>query len=125
MTRSASAAPLLAKSRQTVVDNAAGQPLPAGMHAADEATVARGDQYRQAVGGYHPHLLPGDGGKHRVGMRARRQRLLIMMNLIAMDQLHRRHFGIGKGGGFVDIEKRVADARDSVEQAGAVSHRDD
>ncbi len=33
--------PLLAKTGQTVVDNTADQPLPAGMHAADVATVAR------------------------------------------------------------------------------------
>jgi hypothetical protein len=33
-----------------------------------------------------------------------------MMNLITMHQLHRSQLGIGKGGGFVDIEKGVADA---------------
>ncbi len=117
--------PLLAKTGQTVVDNTADQPLPAGMHAADVATVARGDQQRQTVGGHHPHLLPGYRGKHRVGVRARRQRLLIMMNLITMHQLHRSQLGIGKGGGFMDIKKSVADARDRIEQTGGVSHRDD
>lgn len=116
--------PLLAKTGQTVVDNTADQPLPAGMHAADVATVARGDQQRQTVGGHHPHLLPGYRGKHRVGVRARRQRLLIMMNLITMHQLHRSQLGIGKGGGFMDIKKSVADA-DRIEQTGGVSHRDD
>ncbi|MFH7090764.1 hypothetical protein ACHWWK_24955 [Klebsiella pneumoniae] len=33
-----------------------------------------------------------------------------MMNLITMHQLHRSQLGIGKGGGFMDIEKSVADA---------------
>ncbi|MCC7937797.1 hypothetical protein INQ74_26910 [Klebsiella pneumoniae] len=31
-----------------------------------------------------------------------------MMNLITMHQLHRSQLGIGKGGGFMDIEKSVA-----------------
>jgi hypothetical protein len=41
---------------------------------------------------------------------------------IAVNQLHRRHFAIGKGGGFMDIEKGVADAGDIAQQAGCKRH---
>ena len=100
------------KKGQAIIDNAADQPLPAGMHAADEATVARGDQHRQTVGGHHAHLLPADGGKHRIGVGSLRLRRAILMHDIAVNQFNRRHFAIGKGGGFMNVEKGVADTGD-------------
>ena len=44
-------------------------------------------------------------------MRAFRQRLLKMMNHIAVHQLHRSQFSVRKGGRFVYIEKGIANAR--------------
>lgn len=56
------------KQREAIVDNPAGSAAPACVHAADIAPIARRHQQRQTVGGHHAHLLPADGGKHRIGV---------------------------------------------------------
>ena len=100
------------KQRKAIFDNPAGRAAPACVHAADIAPIARRHQQRQTVGGHHAHLLPADGGKHRIGVGALRLRRPILMYDIAVNQFNRRHFAIGKGGGFMNVEKGVADTGD-------------
>ena len=98
------------KEIETISNNSGRRAAPSRMHAADKSAVTGGHQHRQAIGSHHPHLLPAQCGKNRVGMRAFRQRLLKMMNHIAVHQLHRSQFSVRKGGRFVYIEKGIANA---------------
>lgn len=100
------------KQREAIFDDPAGRAAPARVDATDIAPVSRSHQQRQAIGGHHAHLLPFNGGKHRIGVGSFRLRRLIVMYNVAVNQLDRCHFAVGKGGSFMNIEKGVADAGD-------------
>ena len=103
------------KQRQAIFNNSAGRAAPACVDATNIAPIARRHQQRQTVGGHYPYLLSADGGKHRIGMGSLRLRRQILMHDVAVNQFNRRHFAIGKGGGFMDVEKGIPDAGDSAQ----------
>ncbi|MCS5946841.1 hypothetical protein LNP25_26875 [Klebsiella variicola subsp. variicola] len=78
------------------------------------ARCRRSDRRAEAISAadsqQSPPPLPGYPVNTASACRALPAAAADMMNLITMHQLHRSQLGIGKGGGFVDIEKSVADA---------------